>query len=168
MVVSQLAAILDSLNRERVKYVVVGGVAVLLHGIKRFTDDLDLVIGLDPANVNSAIDTLLKHGLLPRVPCDPHEFADPIARRKWIDDKGMVVFAWNHPTLHGFVVDVFVDHPFPFEEMLANSIEGTLGNVKTRIASLDHLLAMKRHANRAKDQEDVRRLEQIKQYGALD
>jgi hypothetical protein len=43
--------VIASLNAAGVEYVVVGGVAVNLHGLVRATEDLDLFIRPDPANV---------------------------------------------------------------------------------------------------------------------
>ncbi len=47
-----------ALNRARVRYVVVGGVAVVLHGYPRLTADLDLVVDLAPEQAAAAIDAL--------------------------------------------------------------------------------------------------------------
>jgi predicted nucleotidyltransferase len=41
---------LRSLNSARVKYLLVGGYAVIHHGYRRATDDLDIWIAVDPAN----------------------------------------------------------------------------------------------------------------------
>lgn len=43
--------IFETLSRARVRYLVAGGVAVVLHGHPRFTADLDLILALDPPNV---------------------------------------------------------------------------------------------------------------------
>ena len=44
---SSIADVIRGLNSSGVSYVVVGGVAVVLHGRLRTTVDLDLVIALD-------------------------------------------------------------------------------------------------------------------------
>ena len=36
--------VFKALNKKRVKYVVAGGTTVVLHGYKRFTEDLDLSV----------------------------------------------------------------------------------------------------------------------------
>ncbi|HKY38185.1 MAG TPA: nucleotidyl transferase AbiEii/AbiGii toxin family protein [Polyangiaceae bacterium] len=43
--------VIASLNREGVDYVVVGGVAVNLHGLVRATEDLDVFVRPDPDNI---------------------------------------------------------------------------------------------------------------------
>ena len=42
----------EALNREGVKYVVIGGFAVFLHGFPRFTEDIDLFIDPSPENIS--------------------------------------------------------------------------------------------------------------------
>ena len=42
-------AIVEGLNRAQVRYLIVGGLAVVAHGFVRFTADIDLVLDPDPA-----------------------------------------------------------------------------------------------------------------------
>jgi hypothetical protein len=51
MMIGEIEAVLDALNRAQARYLVVGGVAVVLHGYLRTTADLDLVLHLTPDNV---------------------------------------------------------------------------------------------------------------------
>ena len=44
--------VIDQLGQHGVEYVVVGGVAVNIHGLARGTEDLDLLVRPDPANVD--------------------------------------------------------------------------------------------------------------------
>ena len=64
--------IFDALNRNGVRYVVVGGVAVVLHGVARLTGDLDLAVDLTPSEARKAIDALVACGFRSRLPVDPH------------------------------------------------------------------------------------------------
>ncbi len=59
--------ILRALEANNVRYVLVGGVAVVLHGFARFTKDLDLVVDLHPEEARRAIQTLLDCGLRPHL-----------------------------------------------------------------------------------------------------
>lgn len=47
--------IFQLLNEHEVHYVVIGGVAVVLHGYPRLTADLDLIIDLDSSNARETI-----------------------------------------------------------------------------------------------------------------
>lgn len=50
----ELERVLSALDAAGVRYLVVGGVAVVLHGHPRMTADLDLVLELAPENVRAA------------------------------------------------------------------------------------------------------------------
>src|SRR5213594_618068 len=99
--------IFDALNQNQVRYVVVGGVAVVLHGHARLTADLDLAVDLSPEEARKAVDTLRGLDLIPTVPVDPKDFADPEIRGRWISEKGMKVFTMRDASDPRRVVDLF-------------------------------------------------------------
>lgn len=155
-------SVFKALNDRGVRYLVVGGVAVVLHGHMRYTKDLDLVVDLAPEQAAAAIEALLALGLVPSVPVDPLLFADAEAREAWIREKGMTVFSLRHPDDARLVVDLFVDPPSDFETLWAGSEELQLDTTSVRVVSLDDLIVMKRTAGRPRDMLDVDELEQIK------
>jgi hypothetical protein len=163
-----LHQIFEALARERVRYLVVGGVAVVLHGHPRFTADLDLVIQLEPANALKAIEALASLGYRPQVPIPAAEFADADARRAWIEDKGLTVFALWSPQLPGTGIDLFVEEPFDFDAAYARGVTVELESTALVVASIDDLIAMKRRAGRPKDVEDIAALEAIVASGGGD
>ena len=65
---SDLLRIFEALERAGAKYLVVGGVAVVLHGHLRVTADVDLVIKLEPNNVRTSMQALATLGFRPRAP----------------------------------------------------------------------------------------------------
>ncbi len=52
------------LNKNRVKYLIVGGYAVALHGHPRYTKDLDIWIYVDTDNADRLKDYKLEHAQL--------------------------------------------------------------------------------------------------------
>ena len=52
--------IISNLNSENVKFLIVGGFAVITYGYLRFTADLDIVIGLKENNIDKALTVLKK------------------------------------------------------------------------------------------------------------
>jgi hypothetical protein len=56
------------LNRRHIDYTVVGGVALVMHGVVRLTADLDLMLHLDEKNLNKFIDLMSDLGYKPRIP----------------------------------------------------------------------------------------------------
>ena len=151
-----------TLNENGVRYVVAGGVAVVLHGYPRMTADIDLVVDLDPDAARLAIRTLTKMGLLPRVPVEPEAFADPEQRGRWIAERGMTVFNLCDPNDPLLSVDLFVEPPIPFEDLWRRSklIELPTGDV--RVASIDDLIEMKRMTGRPQDSADIEALEALR------
>lgn len=151
-----------SLNDADVRYVVVGGVAVVLHGHPRMTADIDLVVDLAPAAAEAAIDALTAFGLKPRVPVDPRAFADPEQRQAWIEQRGMKVFSLYDPADPLRSVDLFVEPPIPFADLWSRAKRVALPAGEVRVASIDDLITMKEIAGRVQDSEDIRALEALR------
>ena len=100
-------------------------------------------------------------GLRPRVPVNPPDFADRSVREGWIRDRGMQVFSMFDPANPMRVVDLFVDHPIPFEELWSRSDEFKLQETTVRVASLRDLIHLKGLAGRPQDLADIEQLEAI-------
>jgi hypothetical protein len=62
MEVRSVETIVKALNDAAVEYIIVGGLAVNAHGYERFTHDIDLVIGLKPANITRGLHALIAVG----------------------------------------------------------------------------------------------------------
>ncbi len=155
--------VLKVLTEAGVRYLVVGGVAVVLHGHLRTTGDLDLVVELSPDNLARALDALELSGFQPRPPVPLRSFADPETRRSWIETKNLQVFSLWHPDLPGFEVDLFVEEPFDFDQAWERKVDVVLPNTVATIVGLQDLLELKRSAGRARDLEDVSVLEALAQ-----
>jgi len=150
------------LNADGVRYIVVGGVAVVLHGHPRMTADIDLVVDLNPSAAKLAIRSLTGMGLRPRVPVEPEEFADPERRERWIDERGMMVFNLYDPKDPLRSVDLFVQPPIPFDELWSRSRLIALPSVKVRVASIQDLIKMKENTGRSLDSADIEALEALR------
>jgi predicted nucleotidyltransferase len=160
---TEFERVIQALNETGVRYVIVGGVAVVIHGIDRLTADLDVVIDLDPIACKTVMSKLVDIGYRPRPPVEAVEFADEAKRKEWIRDKSMRVFSLWDPSSQLPVLDVFVEYPLDFGQLLQESISTDLGIVTAPIASIKHLIEMKSDTGREKDQQDIARLnERIK------
>jgi uncharacterized protein (DUF1330 family) len=160
--VGEVEAVLDALNRAGVRYLVVGGVAVVLHGYLRTTADLDLVIHLAPENALRAVRALAALRYQPRAPVNFEAFAQREARESWLRENGLTVFSLWSPARPTLEIDLFVSEPFDFEAAYARALRVRLERSEATVVSLDDLIALKRQANRPRDQEDVAALEALK------
>lgn len=145
-----------------VRFVVVGGMAVVLSGHVRTTIDLDLVVDLAPEPAQRAMMALTELGFRPRVPVAPLDFADPRIRQDWIDTKHMQVLSFNDPQRIAREVDVFVAYPMDFERLVAAAVPVQVGEQVIPVASIDDLLAMKRASGRPQDLADADALERLR------
>lgn len=149
------------LEEANVRFVVVGGLAVVIQGYARLTADIDLVIDLEPANARRTIDALTARGLRPLLPVPALDFADADKRREWIETKNLEVFSMRDPQNPLLTVDLFARDPIPFEELWSRADTITLGGRPVRVASIGDLIAMKRAAGRTQDNIDIAQLERI-------
>lgn len=156
-------AIFSALSSGGVRYLVVGGVAVVLHGHTRFTSDVDLVVALDEENVRRAIEALRTLGYRPRAPVDPLGFADAETRRGWIEEKNLMVFSLWSPSHPGTEVDLFVEEPFDFDRAFARALRVEMGGIIVSVAAVEELVSLKQRAGRPKDLEDIAELRAIEE-----
>lgn len=154
----ELLAYLDGAG---VRFVVVGGIAVVIHGYARLTADIDLVIDLEAANVNRTIDALTARGFRPLLPVKAADFADEATRREWVETRNLQVFSLVDPATPSITLDLFAREPIPFDELWSRAEVIDLRGHTIRIASIEDLIRMKRAAARPQDLTDVQALETI-------
>ncbi len=132
-----------------------------LHGFVRTTIDLDLVLSMDDCNLTKFIDVAKQFGLAPVMPVSIDFLKNAKQIDQWHKEKGMLVFALREPQVAGSVVDVLVRPEVTFDKLQADAATVDLFGRTVKIASIEHLLFMKRIANRPKDRVDVEALEKI-------
>ena len=74
----------------------------------------------------------------------------------------MVVMSFWDPENRRPTVDLFADYPMDFELLFQDSVLMPLTTTAVRVASLDHLISIKRAAGRKTDLEDVARLTKLR------
>jgi predicted nucleotidyltransferase len=156
--------VLLALSEAQVRYLVVGGVAVVLHGRLRTTADLDLWVELEEKNLKRAMTALSSLGYRPRAPVRFEDFANPQARDKWVQEKGLVVFSVWHAD-SPLEVDLFVRDPMDFPQAYSRALVVALEATEIHVVGLNDLLIMKRSIGRPQDLDDVRALEALRDAG---
>jgi hypothetical protein len=161
--VSDILDLIAGFDDAGVRYLVVGGLAVIAHGYIRATVDIDLVLDPDVAQLERAVAVLDSLGYRPRVPVKLADFVSPEVRRRWRDDKDMLAFT----VIKGSgssqsEVDLFLESPFVFDEAYAAAMvqEHASGHLICFV-DLRRLRDMKRAAGRPKDLLDLAELAKI-------
>ena len=162
MKISSLKNILKTLNNNRIKYLIVGGVAVNIHGYQRMTHDLDLVIQLIPENIKNALTALNNIGYSPAVPVTVSELINPEIRQQWITHKNMTVLSLISNLQPDTTLDIFITEPFNFDaEYNSSEIVELDTDLSVHIISLPSLIRMKQKVARNKDIDDIQHLKYI-------
>lgn len=150
------------LEAEQVRYLVVGGVAVNLHGAERMTMDVDLMLGLDPENLarflNAARALSLKPGVLP---VTLEQFCDAAMVETWVRDKHMLAFQLRGPDIKSPSVDILVRPVVPFDEAYARRTRILMEDIMVSVAAPQDLIALKSGTGRQIDESDIRALQRL-------
>lgn len=135
---------LRALEEEGVDYVLVGAAAMNLHGLVRATEDVDIFVNVEPANVD-----LLRRALR-RVWDDPE--IEGITSEDLAGEYPVVRYG---PPGEDFVIDVMsrLGEAIRFEDLKAERI--AVGDIVVRIATPATLYEMKRDTVRPQDKADA-------------
>ncbi len=149
------------LNKKKVRYLVVGGGAVVLHGVVRMTADIDLFVDFEKNNLLKFTEALTKLGYRPKIPVHASDFADAAKREKWKKEKGMLVFSFYHLKRFQDHIDVFVYEPVGFEKAYKEKEIMKAGLIKIPVISIKYLKKMKEIAGRPQDLADIEALKEV-------
>ncbi|MBK5225085.1 MAG: hypothetical protein JJD96_00740 [Thermoleophilia bacterium] len=152
--------ILRSMQKYGVRYLIMGGVAVNLHGVPRMTADLDIAVDLTAENVDALLDALEEAGLKLSLPLDPHSLADPEERSRWREEKHLEALTFQSVGSEAPYreVDIVLEPPLDFGEMYAARVELQADDIKISLISLPHLIELKQAIGRKQDIADVESL----------
>jgi hypothetical protein len=151
--------ILERLEKSGIHYLVVGGVAVNLHGVERFTGDLDVILSLDLDSLEKFSLIMNDLGYKTRIPADPKLLANPEIRKDWVENKHMKAFSFYHHKEQQNIVDIVISHPLNFEIAYGKREDRRIYGISVPVVSFDDLVSMKREASRPKDKLDLEMLD---------
>ena len=147
--------ILRDLTVHGVDFVVIGGIAVVMHGSPRITQDLDVTFAVDPANLEALGAVLVGLGARLRgVPEDVPFVADAATLRH-------VEVLTLDTDAGAFDVLTRPAGAPPYGQLRRAAERYDIGGAVVRVASVAHLIGMKRAAGRPKDLADIAELEAI-------
>lgn len=154
--------IFQALTDGGIRYLVVGGVAVNLHGYQRYTGDIDLLLALDEDNLERMTKVMHTLGYLERLPVALKALADEKQVQRWLDEKNMTAFAFISKENPLFSVDVLAGASLRFAEFHDRKVTKQMGHLDIPVIAIDDLIGMKREANRPKDLLDIDALLELK------
>jgi hypothetical protein len=142
----QAKPLLEILERQGVDFVVVGGIAGLAQGSSYPTYDLDVAYARDPANLRRLVDALIEIGVTLRgAPPDLPFQLDVLTLANGVN--------FTFETKFGsFDILGDIEGIKSYGDLRRRAQFKRIAGVDVRVASLDHLISMKRVADRVKDQ----------------
>jgi len=139
-----LKDVFSSLQRHKVRYILIGGIAAVLHGVPRATFDLDILIEAKPENAKNLLKAFLDAGLGTAALTTPEELLS----------QEITIFKDR------VRIDVQTSTPgLKFEEAWERRETMEYQKQKFYVVSREDLISSKRAAGRPVDLEDVRLLE---------
>lgn len=160
-------SILVALSRAQVRYLVAGGVGVVLSGHVRLTADLDLVLDLASENLRRFLDVLRRLRYRPRLPVPADQLLDPAKRRGWVKRRNLKAFTFICEGSPLEDIDVLLTVPIRFSPAWNRRQTIRIRKADIPIASVDDLITMKEsaweEAHRDKDRTDLDALRFIRE-----
>jgi hypothetical protein len=146
----------------QVRFVVCGGVACVLQGVSRTTNDLDVRVALEPPDLAALVAVARALDFRPRVPEPIEALLDPERRRAWVQEKHAVVYTLVSSS-GSFALDVFLDYPLSFEELAAEADVFDIDGRAVQVSSKRHLVQAKSTVTppRAVDVRDIEDLQEL-------
>ena len=132
------------LNEEKVEYLLIGGWAVGVHGVIRYTHDIDIWVAIDPANAQKIVRTLHRFG-----------FTHGEASEAIFLEPGNVV-RMGFPPMRIEITNQI--DGVEFSDCHSRRLIAQIDGLDIPVISLEDLLRNKRASNRLKDQADVESL----------
>jgi predicted nucleotidyltransferase len=147
--------VIHTLDRHNIRYALVGGYAVALHGAIRGTVDIDIAIALTRTSLESTEQALKAIGLEPRLPVtatDVYRY-----REEYISNRNLVAWSFINPHNPLEVVDVLITE----DAVNIRTVNRQAFGTRIKVAAIPDLITLKRKAGRPQDLEDIQALEKL-------
>lgn len=147
--------LIKALKNYKVKYALVGGYAVALHGVVRGTVNVDIVISINKKTFKDAEKALMSLGLQSRLPITAEDVYD--YREEYIKNKNLKAWSFFDPANPSRMVDIILTEDLKQISTVNKKVSG----ITIKVASIPDLISIKKIANRPQDKEDVKALEKL-------
>ena len=143
-----LYEIVDAFNKEKLKYLIVGGYALALHGIVRATVDIDFVLHLKLKDFQLAESLLNKLGLQSRLPIRAQDVIK--MRQEYISNRNLLAWSFVDYKNPSRQIDILINKDI--NDLKCEQI--TVSGRKINVVDLKSLLKMKKESKRSQDKVD--------------
>lgn len=150
--------ILREFQKQKVRYILVGGIAFNLLGGSRNTLDMDVIVEMADENLRKIVRILKKSGYHVKQPVDPIKIADKKIREDWIKNKNMKAFNFYKSEKSYEEVDIVIDSPVSYKSAIKNALKVMIKGLNLTIISPEDFIKMKKASGRDKDLEDIENL----------
>ncbi|MFU8821811.1 MAG: hypothetical protein ACNA8G_09680 [Gammaproteobacteria bacterium] len=151
-----LSRVSNALEAAGVRYALVGGYAVALHGAVRGTVDVDFVLRWSLRDLEAAEAALGSIGLVSRLPVTAGEVFR--FRDEYIRNRNLIAWNFYNPRDFSEQVDIIISEDLKGKRRVR--METLAGPVQ--VLSRRDLIAMKRASDRPQDLADVQALEKLR------
>lgn len=141
--------LLELFGEKKVRFIVIGGMAVVFHGHERSTKDLDVWVANDRKNAKRVYEALVEWGAAGMADLSPKDFHN--------SDNYFVFGA------EPYRIDILLAPPgLDFDTAWTNRVRHKYeGKVLVNFISRDDLVLLKEAAGRLRDRQDIRALKRI-------
>lgn len=153
---SLLERVVNALNKNKIPYAIVGGVAVALHGAPRGTIDIDIVISHKLHFFTSLEKCFKDLGFIPRLPVTAGEIFN--FKDEYITRRNLVAWSFYNPANPLEVIDIILTHDL--DDL--KTVNKKMGLSTLKVLAVEDLIQMKKKSGRPQDLEDVRVLKELK------
>ena len=134
--------VFKKLNKHKVKYLVIGGIATNLQGFSRLTMDLDIMLKPERDNYEKLFDAMEELGYKQSTPVKLEGMHFEEGHVKITGWKG-VIMVFRNPKDELERVDVFLKNPMDFERAYKNHEIRKIKSTRVHVACIDDLIKLK-------------------------
>lgn len=157
--------ILKPFTQNKIDYCIIGGIAVIVSGVRRGTADFDMVISQD--KFENAIKVIYKQGF--KLITNINDKNNKLCYCKTVNQAIAYInitqpnaIKINKGGFNGLFGDVWLKTVIPFAKLKERSKKYKLYNEQIKIVSIDDLIKLKKSAGRSIDKQDIYELKLLK------
>lgn len=152
----QLKALIGLFSFTKTKYVILGGLAVVLYGEPRLTADIDVNISIRKDEIGVFLSAARNLGFYP-IPSNIKSF---------IKETGVIPLRFAKGNVFGRCDIIIAENPIEYQALKRAKIK-KIGSLRAKFVSPEDLIIHKITSDRARDLEDLKGI-LIRQQGKLD